>query len=175
MKINRNFEFYLKDKIIATFIAIFTFISFYILNDPNFIHKYPNAKYGAIGFLLFWILLCYAYIFLTKKQKTTKQTRKFTFNDSFNYLKNMIYKTVKNKYHFKLLKQAAFTITILTSFLFIMCFITTIGVIFAYLKIPFDHLFFDKIIQIIGSISIATIITFTYLRTRKPKMNNNEL
>lgn len=175
MKINRNFEFYLKDKIIATFIATFTFISFYILSDLNFIHKYPNAKLGACGFMLFWILLCYTYISLTKTKRTTQQSRKVSFNDCCNYLKNIIYKTIKNKYHFKPLKQIALTLTILTYFLFIMLFITTIGVIIVYFKIPFHCLLLDKIMQIIGSITIATAITFNYLCTRKPKINNNEL
>ena len=60
MKINRNFEFYLKDKIIATFIVTFTFIAFYFVTDLNFIHKYPDAKYGVIVFVLYFI--CYIII-----------------------------------------------------------------------------------------------------------------
>lgn len=173
MKINRNFEFYLKDKIIATFIATFTFIAFYFVTDLNFIHKYPNAKYGTIIVLLIsW--LCYTYI-SSKNKQTIQQTRTFTFNDRWNYLKNMIHKTIRNKYHFKPLKQITLTLTILLFFVIIMCSITTIGIIFAYFKIPFNYLFFDKIMQIIFSFTIATAITFTYLRTRKPKMNNNEL
>ena len=174
MKINRNFEFYLKDKIIATFIATFTFITFYFVTDLNFIHKYPNAKYGTIIVLLIsW--LCYTYISLTKTKRTTQQSRKVSFNDCCNYLKNIIYKTIKNKYHFKPLKQITLTLTILLFFVIIMCSITTIGIIFVYFRIPFNYLFFDKIMQIIFSFTIATAITFNYLYTRKPKMNNNEL
>lgn len=173
MKINRNFEFYLKDKIIATFIVTFTFIAFYFVTDLNFIHKYPDAKYGVIVFVLFWLWLYYTS--LRKNKKNIKQTRKFTFKDYSNYLKNVIYKTIKNKYHFKPLKQITLTLTILLFFVIIMCSITTIGIIFVYFRIPFNYLFFDKIMQIIFSFTIATAITFNYLYTRKPKMNNNEL